>query len=571
MAQHVVIIGAVACGPKSASRFKRLEPDSRVTMIEKNDVYSYGGCGIPYYVSGDVADASSLRTTAFHMVRDQEFFKSCKDVDVVSGTEAVRIDRAKKTVYTRRLSDGKEGSYTYDKLVIATGSRPRKLDIPGSDLKNIHYVSDVHDAEHIKSAITAGSVEKAVIVGAGFIGLEMAEAFADMWDVETTVVEIGNQILPMIAGPELARMGQCHMEEKGVTFLLNDTVKGFEGEDGLVKKVITGNATIEADMVIVSAGVIPNSELAKEAGLEVSPRGAIVVDETMRTSDPDIFSGGDCVQISHLVSGAPFFLPLGSLANRQGRVIGTNLAGGKATFPGAVGSWCVKLFERAMAGTGLSLKAALAAGFDATSVYLVQVDRAHFYPDKHLMTLEMVFDKATRRVLGIQGFGAAGDAVVGRIDTVAGLLPSKPTLDALSNVEMAYSPPFSSAMDILNTLANVAENVLEGLNTSMSATQFSEAWSKRGQNGDYFLDCREEADARSYMERNPGEWHNIPQGELSKRFEEIPKDRRIILLCNTGARSYEAQITLRAKGYKDLANLMGGMGGLKQWGLDPSD
>ncbi len=569
MAQHVVIIGAVACGPKSASRFKRLEPDSRVTMIERNDVYSYGGCGIPYFVSGDVADSTQLRTTAFHMVRDQQFFQSCKGVEVVSGTEAVRIDRANKTVHTRRLSDGFEDSYTYDKLVIATGSRPRKLEIPGSDLKNIHYVSDVHDAEHIKEAIAAGNVEKAVIIGAGFIGLEMAEAFADMWDVDTTVVEIGSQILPMIAGPELARMGQFHMEEKGVTFLLNDSVKGFEGENGEVKRVITGNTTLDADVVIVSAGVIPNSELAKEAGLEVSPRGAIVVDETMRTNDPDIFSGGDCVQIKNLVSDSPLFLPLGSLANRQGRVIGTNLAGGDARFPGAVGSWCVKLFERAMSGTGLSLKAALNAGFDADSVYLVQLDRAHFYPDKHLMTLEMVFDKKTRRVLGIQGFGAAGDAIVGRINTVAGLLPDKPTIDVLSNVEMAYSPPFSSAMDILNTLANVAENVLEGLNTSMSASTFSEAWSKQGQNGDFILDCREEADARKYMERHPGVWHNIPQGQLADRFEEIPKDRRIILLCNTGARSYEAQINLRAKGYKDLANLMGGMGGLKQWGLDP--
>ncbi len=566
MPEHIVIIGAVALGPKAACRFKRLKPQAKVTMVDMSDLISYGGCGIPYYVSGEVSDIDQLRTTSFHMVRDVPFFKDVKGVDVLTRTQALGIDRAAKSVRIRNLATGEESDLAYDKLVIATGSRPRHLDIPGMDLPGVHKVGCLHDAMRIREAVTKGEVNRAVMVGAGFIGLEMAEALADMWGVEVEVVEMADQLMPGLVSPDLARMATKHMEEQGVVFHFSDQVQAIEG-DGKVERVRTARGEIEADMVILAAGVLPNDQLARDAGLECHGRGGIVVDEELRTSDPDIYSGGDCVVLRHLLTNQRFHLPLGSLSNRQGRIIGNNLAGGHDTFPGAVGSFVVKLFETSLAGTGLSLAMAERAGFQAKSVLMVQLDRAHFYPEKELMTLELVVDEPTGRVLGVQGFGGLSDAMVGRVNAVAALLPYQPTVGDLSNMELAYSPPFSSAMDILNCLGNVAENVLTGRNRGFGPTEFAERW-EEGQDQCFFLDCREEADAAGYLERHPDEWHNIPQGELARRLDELPRDKSVILLCNTGARSYEAQVTLDDAGFKDVSNVQGGMAGLKKWGMD---
>lgn len=566
MSEHIVIIGAVALGPKAACRYKRLNPEAKVTMIDKADLISYGGCGIPYYVSGEVSDSSQLQTTTFHMVRDEKFFKETKDVDVLTHTEALRIDRDKKTVAIRNIDTGEEKDLEYDKLIIATGSIPRKLPIDGADLEGVHYVATLGDAISIREGVAKGRVNSAVIIGAGFIGLEMAEAFTDMWGIETTVVEIADQIMPGLVSPTLATMGKNHMEEMGVKFLLSDAVKAIEGEDGKVKKVVTGKETIEADLVIVSAGVIPNSFLAKDAGLEVSERGGIVVNEYLQTSDPDIYSGGDCIQIHHRVTGAPFYLPLGSMANRQGRIIGDNLHGGHSKFHGAVGSFTVKMFERTMSGTGLSLAAAKRAGIDAISVTIITLDRAHFFPKKDLMTLELVVEKSTRRILGMQGFAEHGDTLVGKVNTVAVMLPDAKVED-ICQAETAYSPPYASAMDILNTLGNVADNTLHGHNKGVLPEEFVGLWEQ--ENGNlYFLDCREEADAKGFLERYPEKWHNIPQGKIFQRSDEIPRDKSIVLMCNTGARSYEAQINLAKLGINDVRNLYGGMALLKKWGCD---
>lgn len=568
MSQHIVVIGGVALGPKTACRFKRLEPESRVTMIDQTAMISYGGCGIPYYVSGDVSDASELSTTSFHMLRDPKFFKEVKGVDVRILTRATRIDRENKCVEVENVQTGDKECITYDKLVIATGASPRRLGLPGEDLRGVNYVANPGDATRIREAISKGEVGNAVIIGAGFIGLEMAEAFADMWGVETSVVEITGQLMPRLVSPTLATMGQKHMEENGVSFYFGETVKALEGEDGVVKRVVTDKRVLDADAVIISAGVIPNSDLAKEAGLAVHERGGVYVDEFMRTNDPDIYAGGDCCLVKHLITGKDAFLPLGSMANRQGRIIGTNLAGGSSTFDGVVGSFVVKLFETSMAGTGLSLESAKAAGFDAMSVLLIQLDRAHFYPTKELMTLEMVVDKPTRRVLGVQGFGSAGDAMVGRINAVAAILKSAPTIDDVSNMELAYSPPFAAAMDILNTLANLADNALAGINRGVGPAGFKELWDNREKDACFFLDCREKGDAASFMERNPEFWHNVPQGEIYDRLDEIPTDRPIVLVCNTGARSYEAQIMLDDKGYKNVTNIHGGMAAIKKFGVN---
>ena len=331
---------------------------------------------------------------------------------------------------------------------------------------------------------------------------------------------------------------------------------------------MTTACDIEADLVIISAGVVPNDKLARECGLECAERGGIIVDETMRTSDPEIFSGGDCVIIESAVDNSPVFLPMGSMANRQGRVIGDNLAGGNATFPAAAGSFVVKIFEKSIAGTGLSLGAAKQAGFDALSVMLVMADRAHFYPEKDMMTLEMVVERSTRRVLGLQGYASSGDAMVGRINAVAGIMKFKPVIDDISNLEIAYSPPFSSAMDVLNSIANMADNALAGLNHGHGPDTFAEYWADRECGNYCFLDVRENADARYFINKYPEYWYNIPQGEILRRYKEIPEDKKIVLVCNTGGRSYEAQVMLDALGFKDVVNTQGGMAALKAWGID---
>ncbi|SDL08892.1 NADPH-dependent 2,4-dienoyl-CoA reductase, sulfur reductase [Maridesulfovibrio ferrireducens] len=567
MSEHVVVIGAVALGPKAACRFKRLRQDAKVTLIDRDDVFSYGGCGIPYFVSGDVSEASALRATAFHMVRDEPFFKDIKGVEVLSSTEATKIDRDKKQVHITNLKTGDKSVLDYDQLVIGTGATPRKLNLPGENLENVYYVGNMHDAEKIKQGITQGKFSKAVVVGAGFIGLEMADAFSDMWGIETTVVEIFDQILPRMVSPVLAKMGQNHMQEQGVEFKLGQTVTRIEG-DGKVERVVTPDGTIEADIVIISAGVLPNDKLARECGLDCSERGGILVDETMRTSDPDIFSGGDCVIIKNAVDDSPFYLPMGSMANRQGRVIGSNLAGRNEAFPAAAGSFVVKLFEKSIAGTGLSLASAKQAGFDAVSVMLIMADRAHFYPVRDMMILEMTVDKSTRRVLGLQGYASSGDAMVGRINAVAGMMKFKPTIEDVSNLEVAYSPPFSSAMDVLNAIANMADNALAGMNYGHGPDVFAKYWADR-ECGDYcFLDVREHADAEPFLEKYPEYWHNIPQGEIPARFKELPKDKKIVLVCNTGGRSYEAQVMLHGLGFDEVLNTQGGMAVIKAWGVD---
>ena len=566
--QNVVIIGAVALGPKAACRFKRLEPESKVTMIDQSDLISYGGCGIPYFVSGDVSDPGQLQSTSFHMIRDEKFFRDAKDIDVLTNVRAVSIDRIKKMVLAQNVLDGKEQTLSYDKLVLATGSRPKKLPIPGARLEGVFTVSDLNEAVAIKRDVAEGKVEKAVIIGAGAIGLEMAEALADLWGIDTSVVEVADQILPGIVSFNVARMGQHNLAENGISIYLGEKVVRLEG-DGRVEKVVTDKRALDADLVIMAVGVTPNSDLAKDAGLEISPPdGAIVVNERMETSDPDIYAGGDCVAVTDLVTGKSAYFPSGSLANRQGRVIGTNLAGGNAKFEGAVGTFIIKLFEISLANAGMSLKRAQSEGFDALSVFVVQFDRAHFYPEKDLVYLELVVEKGTGRVLGIQGLGSMSHSMFGRVNAVAATLKYRPTTADISNLELLYAPPFSSAMDILNALGNTAENTLQGKNRVIDADQFVDWWLKRDSGDTIFLDCRGWGNAEYFVKKYPDHWKSIPQDELRVRMEEVPKEKRMVLICNTGVRSYEAQVTLDEMGIRDTYNLQGGVAALKKWGLD---
>ncbi|HMA67134.1 MAG TPA: FAD-dependent oxidoreductase [Desulfosalsimonadaceae bacterium] len=566
MSKNVVVIGAVAVGSKAACRFKRLQQDATVTLVDADEYISYGGCGIPYYISGDVSEESQLRSTSFHMVRDARFFQEDKGVDAMPGVEALSIDRQNKTVRIRK-KDGSEADLAYDKLVLGTGTRPRELGIPGSDLANIYKVGNLHDAMKIKEMIVSGQAERAVVVGGGFIGLEMAEALADMWEIETSVVEFCDQIMPGFVSPSFARMAQHRMEQNGVSFYLSESVQAIEGE-GRVESVKTTRRTLQADLVIMATGISPNTDLARDAGLEISSSGFLAVNEYMQTSDPDIYAGGDCVEVPNQITGKPAVFPLGSMANRQGRVIGTNLAGGNAKFPGGVGSFVVKIFDGALAGAGLTIDTAAREGYDAASVQVAQFDRAHFYPEKEIIYLELVFDRSTRQVLGIQGFGGVDSGMFARVNAVATVLQYHPTVDVVSNLELAYSPPFASAMDIVNALGNAAENYIEGRFKPLGPEDFQQCWMDEEKQGCLFLDCRAEADGKPFEEQFPEVWKSIPHDELRSRMNEVPRDKKLILVCNTGVRSYEAQINLAAEGISDTVSVSPGIAGLKECGVE---
>ena len=569
MAKKILVIGGVALGPKAACRCKRLDPNADITLVDENEFISYGGCGIPYYMSGEINNLDDLRATNYHTIRDAAFFQAMKGITVRTRTRALRIDRKARTVTVLDIASGKEEALPYDKLVLATGASPRIPPVEGRDLRGIFAVTKLEAARDIRKDCEGGKVNQAVIVGGGFIGLESAVALADMWGVECSVVEMMDQLLPGALSSSMAHMASHDFTSHKVQVLTGEKVLRLEGENGRVARVVTDKRTLDAQLVIFAAGFLPNGALAREAGLDMTPFGAVLVNERMQTSDPDIYAGGDCVSVRNLITGKDGYLPLGSMANRQGRVIGTNLAGGDARFPGYVGTWAVKLFALSFCGTGLTVERARAEGFDAVGVAIEQLDRAHFYPDKFMMSLELVVERGTRRVLGAQGACVAGDALKARIDAIAVALQyGRPTVDDISNLEVSYSPPFASAMDVVNTVGNVADNVLSGRFTPVTAVEFMDMWRHRAENNVFFIDARP-AKAGKAMQAEFPDWHAIPLEEIEARVHEVPKDRPVAIICNTGLRAYDSLLMLAKEGVTNVVNSTGGMQAVTKMGLAP--
>ncbi|WP_029896257.1 FAD-dependent oxidoreductase [Desulfohalovibrio reitneri] len=558
MAKRIVIIGGVALGPKAACRARRLDPEAEIVLVDKADIISYGGCGIPYYVSGDVSDSKELRSTVYHVERDPAFFKKFKGFEARINTECLAIDRKAKTVRLRDNASGREEDLSYDTLVLATGATPFVPPVPGTDLPGVRTIADLHDADAVLSQVRSGKVNRAVVVGAGAIGLEMAESLADLWGVETTVVEMAPQVLPQALGRDMAMLCQRELERNEVTVLTSETVTEVLGDENGVTGIKTkGAGDLPCDLVIFASGVRPNAALAREAGLATGPFGGILVDRRMRTSDPGIYAGGDCVEVPNQISGHTMHLPLGSLANRQGRVVGTNIVGGRAEFPGAVGTFIIKLFERAAGKAGLTIDQARQADFDPVHALVTMADRAHFYPTQTWMYLKLVADRATGRVLGVECFGENGDAVKARVDAVAALLPHKPGVEDISNLEVGYAPPYASAMDIVNACANALENVLAGRNTPMDAEEFLEKFHKGEIQA---LDVRPEGPpSRACSEAFGSCWTAIPQEDLAGRLDEVPEgeDKPLAIICNSGLRSYESQCYLTSEG-RNAPHVQGG-------------
>ncbi len=560
MGKRIVIIGGVAAGPKAACRVKRVMSEAEVTLIDQDNLISYGGCGIPYYVSGDVSDEKELRSTSFHMLRDEYFFENAKGVKTLTSTRALSINRREKTVEVEDVKTGEKSLIPYDSLMLATGSQPKVLPIPGRDADGVFTISDLHKAIEIKERIARGEVGKAVVIGGGAIGIEMAEALTDLWGVETSIVEYKDQLLPRIVDWPMAEALAKHLRDHNVEVYLGEAATEIVEQDGKAVGVRTGKRTLAADMVIMAVGVRPRSQLARDAGLHVSEIGAIIVNERMQTSDPAIYAAGDCIEIRHLVTGKGFYAPLGSLANKEGRVAADNMAGIPSVFKGGIGSFIMKAFDMSIGATGLSLEDAKTQGYEADVSLTAPSDRAHFFPDSDIICLELVFDRRTRKILGFQGIGPMNDALSVRIDAAAVAISAGATIDVFANMEMAYAPPFSTAIDAINAAGYVAENLCDGRMRQISLRSYFEWMADFSSKPDWIaFDVRHVKQAQPFVAKYGREkWLSIPYDEVRERYLELPHDKTLIIICNAGSRSFEVQVFLDSMDWKNSLVLPGG-------------
>ena len=547
--KRVVVIGGVAAGPKVASKVMRLDPTAEVTVVEKGEFVSYAGCGLPYYLSGVVKDQKALMSTPVGVVRDASFFQKVKNVRVLNHTEAMEVDRAAKRVRIRNHGAGDEAWLDYDKLMLATGARPVLPLIPGVGLEGVFTLHGVHDAEGIKAALAKGKVRHAVVVGGGLIGVEVTEALVER-SCQVTVVEMLPQILAMLDWG-MGKLVEQHMESYGVKVLTETTVTKIEG-DTHVTGVVTDRGPIAADMVIMAVGVRPNVDLARAAQLEIGETGAIKVDERMRTSDPDIYAAGDCVENVNLVTGKPCYVPLGSTANKQGRVAAVNMCAGNDTFPGVLGSSVCKVFDFCAARTGLGESAARDEGYDVETVLSPAPDKAHFMPTARPLMLKLIVDQKTRRLLGAQATGPGEGAR--RIDVAAMAIVAGFTVDQLAKADLVYAPPYAPAMDNIITASDVARNKLDGHMVGVSP---EEVHGMQEDDRDFvFLDVRSPAEWKEV--RLPGTV-NIPLGALRTRLAELDREKEIIVFCKISLRGYEAALILKAAGFQKVRVMDGGV------------
>jgi NADPH-dependent 2,4-dienoyl-CoA reductase/sulfur reductase-like enzyme/rhodanese-related sulfurtransferase len=550
----VIIVGGVAAGPKAAAKIVRMKPDTDVTIIEKGLFLSYAGCGLPYYVSGEIKEQKELMETPAGVVRDAAFFLHVKNLKVQNQTEALEIDRKGKRVRVKALATGEESWLPYDKLVLATGATPVIPPIPGVDKKNVFTLHGVHDAEGIKTILAKRKAKDVVIIGGGLIGVEATEALATH-GCRVTIVEMLPQILNLLDW-EVARLVENYLETNGVRVMTNTKAIALESRsdtDDIATHVRTDKGDLPTDMVILAIGVRPNTSLAQKAELAIGEKtGAIQVDGHMCTSDPDIYAAGDCVECMDRLTGRPCYVPLGSTANKQGRVVAVNICGGYELFPGVVGSSICKVFDYCVARTGLTERAAISLGYEVITAMAPGADKAHYMPKSKTLLMKIIADKKTERLLGVQVTGPGEGAK--RIDVAATAITAGMTLDQLANLDLSYAPPYSSAMDNLITAANVARNKRDGFMIGISA----ESVQRKMQNGEDFvlLDVRS---PHEYGQVNLPKSTLIPLGVLRKRLSEIPRNKEVITYCAISLRGYEASLILRAAGFTDVKVLDGGI------------
>jgi NADPH-dependent 2,4-dienoyl-CoA reductase/sulfur reductase-like enzyme/rhodanese-related sulfurtransferase len=544
--KKIVIIGGTACGPKATARARRCDQQAEITLIEQQAELSVATCGLPYYVSGVVESRLEL------VQRGPDFFKEVLDVEVLTRTRAVAIDRKAKRVEILNLAKNRTSTIEYDKLVLATGSAPTMPDWPGKELKGIFTLSKIEEAQAIRQMVSPRKVDKAVIIGAGLIGLEMAEALVSQ-GLEVTVVEALDRVLPTLLDFEVSTYLDKHLKEKGVKRLFGQKVSGFEGDEkGWVNKVLIGDKALEADLALVAIGVRPNVGLAKDAGLSIGETGGIAVNASLQTSDPDIYAGGDCVENINLITGQKMLAPLGSTANKHGRVIGTNVTGGDETFPGVVATSIAKVFDYNVGRVGLNQSQAEKDGYEVVTSLVPGYEHATYYPKGKEILVKLVAEKSNGRLLGGQVVGPGDTAK--RIDVLATALTFGASVDDLANIDLGYAPPYNSALDPLHNAANVIRNKQAGYARALSPMEVKAKMEKS--DAFIFLDVRSPAEWEAYRIQAP-QAKFLPLRELRTRLDELPKDAEIVIVCHTSVRAYQAQRILDGAGFKDVKFLDG--------------
>lgn len=540
----VIIVGGVAGGATTAARLRRLDKDVEIVILERGPYISYANCGLPYHISGVIDSQDDLLLTT------PETMKTRFNIDVRVRHEVIEVLPAEKKVLVRNLNTAAVFEEGYDKLVLSTGSSPLKPPIPGIDNERIKSLWTVPDTVAIKSFIKQHQVKNAVIVGGGFIGIEMAENLHHL-GIDVSIVEKQNQVLNNL-DYEMAQLLHQDMNSQGIHFHLGKGVVEFNESIKGIQLQLDDGSTLTSDLVILAIGVRPNSQLADSAGIAKNQRGGIIVDPYLQTSVEDIYALGDVIEVEHFINHQKTMIPLAGPANKQGRILADTLTGNPTSYQGTQGSSIVKVFNLAAASTGLSEKQLIAQGMalhkDYETVLIRQNSHAGYYPDAAPLTMKLIYDKE-HFILGSQIIGKEG--VDKRIDVLATAIRFRAKVTDLMNLELAYAPPFSSAKDPVNMVGYVAENIIRGLVSFISPEEYS-----RNRSEVITLDVREHEERA--LDSISGSYH-IPYGELEKRCQELDPAATIVIYCAAGVRAYNSARILRQKGFHNILVLSGGI------------
>ncbi len=537
----VVIIGGVAGGATAAARIRRLDENAQIIVFERSGYISYANCGLPYYIGDVITDKNALT-----LQTPESFWRRFR-VDMRVKHEVIAIRPEEKTVQVRNLNTGDVFEESYDKLIISTGAKPTQPRLPGVGLEKLFTLRTVEDTFKIKEYIDKNNPKSVVLAGGGFIGLELAENLREL-GMDVTIVQRPKQLMnPFDA--DMAAFIHAEMRKHGVKLALGHTVEGFEEKDGGVDVLLKDELPLHADMVVLAIGVTPDSVLAKEAGLELGIKGSIVVNDRMETSEKDIYAVGDAVQVKHYVTGEDALISLAGPANKQGRIAADNVCGGDSRYLGSQGSSVIKVFNMTAATTGINETNAKKAGFDVEKVILSPMSHAGYYPGGKVMTMKVVFEKKTYRLLGAQIVGYEG--VDKRIDVLATAIHAGMKATQLKDLDLAYAPPYSSAKDPVNMAGFMIDNISKGILKQW----FLEDVDKLLREGSAVL-----LDTRTVGEYSRGHidgFINIPVDELRGRLDEVEKGKPVYVICQSGLRSYIAARILAENGY-ECYNFAGG-------------
>ena len=546
MNKKVVIIGGVAGGASAAARLRRLDEHAEIIIFERGEHISYANCGLPYHVGGVIESRNDL------LLQTPKGMKQRYNIDVQTLHECISINPKEKTVTVKDLKTQEITDCDYDNLIIATGSSPVVPGIPGIDSKNIQTIWTVSDTDQIRKTVQEDGITEAVIVGGGFIGLEMAENLQQR-GIKVSLVEMQNQVMPPLDF-EMALLVQKELIRNGIDLYLGDAVTSFEDHGNSVSVNLASGKVLTTQLVILSIGVRPNSQLAQAAGLEVNARGGIVVDETLRTSDPAIYAVGDVIEVEDFIDKSRTMIPLAGPANKQGRIAADNIAGGNEKYQGTQGSSIVQIFDLSAASTGANektlIRRGLVRGKDYENVIIRQNSHAGYYPGATRLMIKILFSLDGNKIYGAQIVGQ--DGVDKRIDTLGVVIRLGGTIWDLKSMEFAYAPPYTSAKDPVNMAGFVAENLLLG-KVSFAAWDIVE---KSDPDQIVQLDVRENSDRSVFA--LPGSL-NIPLGKLRDKIGEIDKKKEVIVFCAIGVRAYNAARILRANGFEHVKVYPGGM------------